>query len=334
MTHIHIAPELEIKQILDHAISQNFIAFLDIIYENSIGKFDTASIYMIFSKLLANLSVGSIKKFLASTIKVLISKNRTIGQIANQLTDLVTPLVVGPPVNEPAADKTDSESLLAVLFDVISERIEPGQYWETLRKLFLILPRQDAARVAIVLQESLDYKKSLQHNSDIHNNLLIRLFDSTRDDIDQTLLADFNNYYDDQVRQANPTDIRDNQSEPQNVEISSPSPDRRVNFNSAGNADSRPVRQIREELPTAHVEFEAPRRVPREGAVRRNLFDGSHELYLIGKLENFYSMSFDREYCAGNWRYGKRAEELFVENFKFYKKYSKNFFVKSKSYKL
>lgn len=231
--------EQEIKQILDHAISNRFLAYLSSVFEKSITKFDSNSIFLVLKNILSLLPIEQVRFYLDASIRVLLMKKKTLAFIANNLAEQVVQILIQYP---------RLENLPILVMDAISEKISRGAYWDTLKKFFTVMPRVEPARIAIVLQESLDFKKSLVHNAEV-NRMILDMFDSVRDEIDQTLLADFNNYFEDQQRQ-------------QIAEIASPSPDRRDNSPpSVSLAPPRLVLQAQDHLLPPGVVFEAPRRI-------------------------------------------------------------------------
>ncbi|KAH0551832.1 hypothetical protein KQX54_001898 [Cotesia glomerata] len=150
--------EQEIKQILDHAISNGFLGYLSSVYEKSITKFDSNSILLVLKNILSLLPTEQVRFYLDASIRVLLLKNKTLAFIANNLAvvQVVQILIQCPRL----------ETLPTLVMDAISEKISRGVYWDTLKKLFTLMPRVEPFRVAIVLQESLDFKKSLVHNSE------------------------------------------------------------------------------------------------------------------------------------------------------------------------
>ncbi|CAD6245172.1 GSCOCG00013564001-RA-CDS [Cotesia congregata] len=241
LIYIYMESEQEIKQILDHAISNGFLGYLASVFEKSITKFDGNSILLVLKNILSLLPTEQVRFYLDASIRVLLQKNKTLAFIANNLAEQVVQILIQYP---------RLETLPTLVMDAISEKISRGAYWDTLKKFFTLMPRVEPARVAIVLQESLDFKKSLVHNSEV-NQMILDMFDSVRDEIDQTLLADFNNNFEDQQRQ-------------HNAEIASPSPDRRDNSPprvSLGPPLIRLVLPAQDDLLPPGVVFEAPRRI-------------------------------------------------------------------------
>lgn len=263
--------EQEIKQILDHAISNRFLAYLSSVFEKSITKFDSNSIFLVLKNILSLLPIEQVRFYLDASIRVLLMKKKTLAFIANNLAEQVVQILIQYP---------RLENLPILVMDAISEKISRGAYWDTLKKFFTVMPRVEPARIAIVLQESLDFKKSLVHNAEV-NRMILDMFDSVRDEIDQTLLADFNNYFEDQQRQ-------------QIAEIASPSPDRRDNSPpSVSLAPPRLVLQAQDHLLPPGVVFEAPRRieerpVDEESADRLDLQTIGKCFFLIFLIIFFY----------------------------------------------